>query len=414
MPRVPTPLSAAKVRTAKPGRYADGHGLYLLVRSAEQAYWLYRYTPRGGKMREMGGGKARGPGAVTLAEAREWAQGLARLVKDGVDPQEQRKADEAAKAIEAQEAAARATTFKQCAMAYIAAHEASWRNQKHIQQWAATLDTYVYPVFGDLPVAAIDTALVMKVLEPIWTTKTETASRIKGRIETILDWAAVSGFRSGENPARWKGHLSHLLPARGKVRKVKHHKALPYSELPDFMARLRAQPGMGARALEFLILTAARTGEVRGATWAEIDLVARVWIVPADRMKARREHRVPLSSSAVALLEAQRKAGDREFIFPGSRRGSALSDMTLTKLLRRMKVDCTAHGFRSTFRDWVAECTHYQRDEAEMALAHTIDNKVEAAYRRGDLIEKRTSMMADWADFCDGKMGKVLPIYRRA
>jgi integrase len=299
-------------------------------------------------------------------------------------------------------AAAKAVTFDECATAYIASHRAGWRNAKHAAQWTSTLETYASPVFGKVPVQAVDVALVMRVLEPLWSVKPETASRVRGRIESILDWAKVRGHRDGENPARWRGHLDHLLPARSKVRKIKHHAALPYGDVPVFMVALRGREAVAARALEFAILTAARTGEVLGTKWSEIDLTAAVWTVPALRMKAGAEHRVPLSAPALAVLRAMEKLRDGDFVFPGDRHAT-LSNMSMLMLLRRMgHADLTAHGFRSTFRDWAAECTSFANEVAEMALAHAIDDKTEAAYRRGALFERRRRLMQAWADFCTG------------
>jgi integrase len=293
---------------------------------------------------------------------------------------------------------------------FIGRNEAGWRNAKHRQQWRNTLTTYVYPTLGELPVSAIDTGLVVEVLDPIWTDKPETASRVRGRIEAVLDAATVRGFRQGPNPAQWKGTLAHVLPARARVRKVAHHAALPFEDMPGFLASLRSRAGMAARALEFAALTAARTGEVLGARWGEIDLTTKVWTVPADRMKAGREHRVPLSDPVIDLLEKVRplaltadgKADPAAPVFPGPRRALPMSNMTMLMLLRRMKRDdLTAHGFRSTFSDWAAERTAYPREVVEMALAHAIGNKVEAAYRRGDLFEKRRNLMEAWATFCE-------------
>lgn len=316
---------------------------------------------------------------------------------------------------------AKAVTFKQCARSYIKAHRAGWRNAKHAAQWEATLDTYAEPIIGSLPVHAIDTALVMKVLEQevkagpnepcasLWTVKPETASRLRGRIESILDWARVRGYREGENPARWRGHLDKLLPARSKVRTVRHHPALPHCELPEFISALRVQEGVAARALEFTILTAARTGEAIGARWSEIDRRNKVWTVPSSRMKSGKEHRVPLSARALAMLDemaplaaldGSQDAGE-PFVFPGGRSGRPLSNMAFLMLLRRMKRSgLTAHGFRSSFRDWAAERTNYPREAIELALAHKIGDKVEAAYRRGDLFEKRRRLMAEWDRYC--------------
>jgi integrase len=295
-------------------------------------------------------------------------------------------------------------TFRECAEAYIAAHKAGWRNPKHAAQWPSTLETYVHPVFGALPVQAVDVGLVMKALEPIWQTKPETASRVRGRIEAALDWATARGYRKGENPARWRGHLDKLLPARGKVRKVEHYPALCYVEMGDFIAGLREQGGVAPRALEFLILTATRTGEVIGARWEEFDLAEKLWTVPGARMKAGKEHRVPLSGRALAITDEMEAAriNDHEFVFPGGKPRKPLSNMAMLKVLQRMgRGDLTAHGFRSSFRDWAAERTAFPHEVAEMALAHTVSDKVEAAYRRGDLFQKRRQLMEAWAKHCE-------------
>ena len=293
----------------------------------------------------------------------------------------------------------KALTFRACTEQYIAAHGTSWRNAKHAAQWRTTVKTYAEPVIGSLPVQNVATEQVVKIIEPLWATKPETASRLRGRIEAVLDWATARGYRQGDNPAKWRGHLDKLLPARAKVRKVKHHAALPYKELPAFMASLRRQEGVSARALEFLILTSARTGETIGAWIDEIE--DEIWTVPAARMKAGTEHRVPLSAPALAIAEKMRNGRKDGFLFPGGKVGKPLSNMAMLALLERMgRPDLTSHGFRSTFRDWTAECTDYPREVAEMALAHVIENKVEAAYRRGDLFEKRLLLMAEWATFC--------------
>jgi integrase len=326
------------------------------------------------------------------------------LRHEGIDPIDARDALKAEQRL----AEATAMTFRECAEQYIEAHVAGWKNPKHAKQWPSTLETYVYPVFGALPVQAIDVGLVMKVLQPIWQTKPETASRVRGRIESVLDWATARGYRKGENRARWPGHLDNLLPARGKVRKVKHHPALPYADMGDFFAALHKQDGVGARALEFLILTATRTGEVIGARWEEFDIGKRVWTVPADRMKASKEHRVPLSDRALAIIEGMKaeRINDHPFVFPGARPDKGLSNMAMLKLLGRMdRDDLTAHGFRSTFRDWAAECTSFATEVAEMALAHTVSDKVEAAYRRGDLVQKRRELMEAWATYCNPETG---------
>ena len=305
-------------------------------------------------------------------------------------------------------------TFDGCAKAYIAAHEAAWRNPKHRQQWTNTLATYVSPVIGQLPVAAVDTGLVLKVVEPIWSKKPETASRVRGRIEVVLDWAKVRGYRDGENPARWRGHLDHLLPAKSKVRKVEHHAALPYAQVGAFMVGLREQPGIGARALEFLILTATRTGETLGAIWNEVDIAARLWTIPAARMKAGKDHRVPLSDAALTVLKQMHAIRHSDYVFPGGRDRRPLSEMALLMLLRRMeRGNVTAHGFRSTFRDWAAERTSSPREVAEAALAHAIPDAVEAAYRRGDLFDKRRKLMAAWAEYCAKRPARSCNCTRR-
>jgi integrase len=394
-----SPLTVKRVLASPgaPGRIADGGGLYLQTSPNGSVAWIFRYR-HGGKRRHMGLGSA---AVVSLGEARMRATAVRRSIFDGADPVEVKHGQRTAARLDV----AKAMTFAQCAAeAYIAAHRAGWKNKKHAGQWRATLNTYAAPIIGQLPVQAIDTGLVMRVLEPVWSTKPETASRVRGRIESILDWAKVRSYRDGENPARWKGHLDQLLPAKTKVRKVAHHAALPYAELPAFMVELHQRPATAARALQFAILTAARTSEVLGATWEEIDLQTRTWTVPAGRMKGGREHRVPLSNAAVALLGALPKphAG---LIFPGAKRGKPLSNMALLMILRRMDRGdlTTTHGFRSCFTDWAHERTNFPSEAIEMALAHTVSNKVEAAYRRGDLFERRRRLMAEWADFCAGK-----------
>lgn len=394
-----TPLAVSKAKS--PGYYGDGAGLWLQVSPVGTKSWIFRFT-RAGRQREMGLGALH---TVSLAEARAKAKTCRQQLLDGLDPISVREAAKLAQALEQ----ARAMTFDQCAAAYIKAHRDGWRNAKHAAQWESTIATYASPVFGGLPVASVDTALVMKALHPIWTEKTETASRLRGRIESILGWATTSGYRQGDNPARWRGHLQNLLAAPEKVRKVEHHPALPWREIGGFMVDLRAREGIAARALEFAILTAARSGEVRGMRWDELD--EKVWTIPADRMKAGREHRVPLSSAALSLLEQMPRLGD--YVFPGAKKGSLLSDMSLTAVLRRMDHEgITVHGFRSTFRDWCAESTNFPREVAEHALAHQLPDKVEAAYRRGDLIEKRALLMQAWADFCakDFRTYSAVPI----
>lgn len=388
-------LTALKVERIKErGYYADGDGLWLQVTPSTSKSWVFRFMLNG-RAREMGLGPLR---RVSLAEARTKAAECRNMLLAGIDPIEARKSARA----EANVETAKSFTFDECADAYIAAHRASWKNPKHIDQWTNTIRTYASPVFGTMPVASVDTGLLMKCLDSIWSTKTETASRLRGRIESVLDWATVRGYRIGENPARWKGHLDHLLPARAKVQKVEHHPALPYMQISAFMKALRAQDGIAARALEFAILTAARTGETIGAKWCEIDFAEKVWAVPLERMKAKREHRVPLCERSMTILTELEHLRQGEFVFPGRREGAALSNMAMLQLLERMeRGDLTVHGFRSTFRDWAAELTAYPREVAEMALAHSIGDKVEAAYRRGDLFEKRRHLMHDWAAYCD-------------
>jgi integrase len=411
MARTVGKLTALKVARDLPaGIYADGAGLYLQATGAGAKSWIYRFS-LAGKAREMGLGSL---SAVSLADARAKAAEYRRLRQDGIDPIEARKARRAQAALDA----AKTITFKEAAASYIASHKAGWRNGKHASQWENTLATYAEPVLGALSIQAIDTNFVLKVLEPIWKTKPETASRVRGRIEAILDWAKVRGLRQSENPARWRGHLDHLLPAKAKVRRVKHHAALRYAELPDFISKLRAQEGVAARALEFTILTAARTGDTIGAVWDEFNASGRLWTVPAERMKARREHRVPLSGRALAILrdaESTRTPG-ADYVFPGGKAGKPLSNMAMTEVLRRMgRGDITVHGFRSTFRDWAAERTNFPSEVVEMALAHAVGDKVEAAYRRGDLFEKRRRLMAEWTSYCNTPTAatrKVIPMRR--
>lgn len=405
-------LSTAKVRSLKtPGRYGDGGGLWLQVRDAEHRSWMFRYSLHG-RARWMGLGHVRD---VTLAEAREKARDCRRLLLDGIDPLAQREARKA----EAAAAAGAVVTFQQAAERYIAAHKAGWKNEKHGAQWEATLAAYAYPALGKLSVAAVDTGAVVKALEPIWTAKPETASRVRGRIERVLDWAKARGYRKGDNPARWRGHLDNLLPRASKVKRVTHHAAMPWKDVPQFMVDLRAQDGIGARALEFTVLTAARTGEVIGATWSEIDLAEKVWTVPAERMKAGKEQRVPLAPRVVEILEDMQQQGDSRAsapVFPGGRKGKPLSNMAMAATLKRMEVDCTVHGFRSSFRDWAGESTGFAREIIEHALAHQLKDKAEAAYQRGDLLAKRRKLMEAWARYCEkpGEAAKVVPMERRA
>lgn len=388
-------LSPRKVATeTKRGLYADGGGLYLQVSRFDTKSWVFRFTLNK-KSRDMGLGPLH---TVSLAEGRLEAEKCRKLLRDGIDPINHRNALKAARRLEG----VQFISFRECAEAYIRSHGAAWRNAKHANQWRNTLKTYAYPFFGDLSVQAVDTGLVMKALDPIWAKKPETASRVRGRVEAILDWASAREFRQGENPARWRGHLDKLLPALSKIRKVKHHAALPYIEIGAFMAELRKREAIAARGLEFIILTAARTGEVIGATWDEINFAEGVWTVPADRMKSDKEHRVPLSPNAIEVLVGMSDVRQSDYIFPGNRSKNPLSNMAFLQLLKRMgRDDLTVHGFRSTFRDWAAERTNYPSEVAEMALAHAVGDKVEAAYRRGDLFEKRRKIMDAWADNCD-------------
>jgi integrase len=400
-------LTARMVEQLKgPGYYGDGGGLVLRVADSGSKVWLFRYKSQG-RVREMGLGPIRD---VSLAEAREGAREARRLRRVGVDPIDAKRQRQAAARLDA----TKMITFSQCAAAYIENHRAAWTNGKHAAQWEATLRTYAYPVFGNLPISAVDTALVVKVLDPIWSKKPETASRLRGRIEAVLDFAKVRAYRVGENPARWKGHLKEALPAVSKVRKVKHHAALPYAEIGAFMADVRTREGGAAAALEFAILTAARTGEVIGARWSEIDMAADVWTVPAARMKAGVEHRIPLSEQALAVLRRAAVGKVNDVVFSGQKPGRALSNMALLMMLRRMgRDDITAHGFRSTFRDWAAECTNFPNEVCEAALAHVIENKVEAAYRRGVLFDKRHKLMEVWGAYCaTPKAGKVVAFQR--
>ena len=412
MPKKAKELSALAVSKLKTdGRYAVGgvDGLYLRVVGGSRA-WVLRIAV-GSRVDSDGRTSVHrrdvGLGSypeVSLAEARDRARELRKQVRDGVDPVLKRQAVKVQSALET----AKAKTFEECADAYIDANRAGWKNEKHAQQWQNTLATYVHPKFGHLPVASIDTGMVLDVLQQsvgsagqtLWLNKTETASRLRGRIESILDWATFRGYRQGNNPARWKGHLEHELPARNKVQKVEHHAALPYAEIAAFMAELRLKEGVSARALEFAILTAARSGEVRGAKWSEIDLDARIWTIPGERMKAGKEHRVPLANEVVTLIKALPREDGVNYVFLAPK-GGQLSDMALTSVLRRMgRSGLTQHGFRSTFRDWAGETTAYPREVCEHALAHRLADGVEAAYQRGDLLAKRAGLMSDWARYC--------------
>jgi integrase len=389
-------LSDRKARTAPIGMHADGGGLYLRVAVGSggllNRYWIFRYSDRTTrKDRQLGLGPL---DTVSLAAARTMARECREQLLRGQDPVEQRRVQRASQTV----AQVKAMTFMECANAYISAHAAGWRDSE--PQWTSSLANHVHPVIGILPVAEIDTGLVLKVLEPIWTAKPETAGRLRSRIELVLDWARVRGYRTGENPARWKGHLDHLLPAKSKIRAVRHYSAIPYTELPAFMAELRGRDGAAELALEFMILTAARSGMARGAAWSEFDLTTGVWTVPGNRMKGGKEHRVPLSKRAMEILTAARKHSGADLVFPGSD-GQMLHRNDLLAVLRRMgRTGATPHGFRSAFKTWATEQTNYQTEAIEIGLAHSVGDKVEQAYMRGELMERRRRLMETWAEFC--------------
>jgi integrase len=393
-------LTALRVmRAKKPGYYGDGGNLYLRITPTGTKSWMLRYQIAG-KPRYMGLGSTE---LVSLAEARDKALEARRLLLNRADPLTARRRQ--------RQGEANSRTFAQCANAYIKAHEAGWGNSKHRQQWRATIAQHVNPVLGPMPVSAIETADVLRALGPLWNDRTETAVRLRARVEAILDWARVHGYRSGENPARWRGHLDALLPPPSRVRKIAHHAAMAYAAVPAFMVELRAQPGTVARALELLILAAARSGEALGARWDEIDIPGAAWTIPASRMKAGKEHRVPLSPRAMDLI---RNAPVGEHLFPGRSPGHPLPATALLSLLRRMgHAGVTVHGFRSAFRDWAGDCTAFHRDVVEAALAHAIGNATEAAYRRGDAFEKRRQLMNAWAEFCASPAaGKIVSLAR--
>lgn len=391
-------LSAVTVRNAKPGRHADGNGLHLEVDESGARRWLLRIMIQG-KRRDIGLGSA---SLVTLAEARDMAHDMRKIARAGGDPLADRRA-----------ARRVVPTFEEAAKSCHGDHKEGWKNEKHAAQWLTTLETYVFPLMGAVRVNEIGTPEVRDVLLPIWLEKPETARRVRQRIGTVLDWAATKGLREGENPVR---SVAKGLPKQKDT--GEHFAALAYDDVPAFLTKLRATDQTGPvvkLAMEFLILTAVRSGEMRGAVWREIDITTKLWTVPGPRMKAGKPHVVPLAPRAVAILQearalARKPDDDDALVFEGSKPGNPMSDMTLTMVLRRMKIEATAHGFRSAFRDWTAETTNTPSDVAEMALAHTIKNKVEAAYRRGDLLEKRRVLMDLWADFCQGATGAVVPI----
>ena len=407
-------LTAIRISKASgPAVLHDGGGLYLRVSASGARSWVFRFQIDGNR-RDMGLGAYPD---LTLADARSKAAEHRKQRNEGIDPLNAKAAQRSAQRL----ASAHDRTFRACAAEYIAKHRSSWRSAKHRHQWEHSLEAYAYPTIGDLPVSAIDTGLVVRVLDPLWSEKSETASRLRGRIEAVLDSAIVQGFRQGPNPAQWKGNLAHVLPRRGKVHKVEHYPALPFDELPAFLPELRRREGVAARALEFLIFTAARPSEVAGATWDEIDLDEKVWTVPANRTKAHREHRKPLSEPAIALLKAAQplllpldetlRAGAP--VFPGRRRARPLLANSMLKVLLGMgRDDITPHGMRSSFRDWVSERTGFAGDLAEMQLAHAIESKTEAAYRRNDMLPRRRELMDAWARFCEAPAGgEVVPLH---
>ncbi|MCG7867592.1 MAG: integrase arm-type DNA-binding domain-containing protein [Candidatus Thiodiazotropha taylori] len=384
-------LSPTKVKNAGPGKYEDGGGLRLVVSRSGAKKWVLRLTING-KRREMGLGSYPDVG---LGEVREDARKYRKQAKEGIDPIEERRIKKAG-----------TPTFTTCAARYIQAHRRGWKNSKHARQWVSTLKTYARPEIGLKKVDTITTEDILTILQPIWTPKTETAKRLQGRMENILDYAAAHKYRDHLNPARWRGHLDKLLANPSRVKKVSHHPAMPFSDVPAFMKELSKNRSTSSLALQFLILTATRTSEVLQAKWDEVDLDKGVWTIPAERMKARCEHRVPLSGAALNILAAIPRLEGNPYLFPGSRYGRHLSNMALLQLMRSMdygvngyRGNYVPHGFRSSFRDWSGEVSSFPHDVAEMALAHTIRNKVEAAYRRGDLFNKRRSMMNEWSVF---------------
>ena len=402
MPRKAAGLSAAEVKTKGPGRHADGGGLYLMVQANGSRFWTFRYQ-RDGKSHELGLGTAGGVHPIKLAAARVAAYRLLDTLRNGGDPAADKKAAKEKRKAESAPKPVTVVTFKQAAEYFVTSREQAWKNSVHRAQWGSTLKSYCYPIIGDLAVGEIDTGHVSLILEPIWTAKPETASRVRGRIENVLDFARTKGWRAGENPARWKGHLEHTLAKTKKLRTVKHHAALPYQQIGDFMARLRTKTAISAKCLEFAILTACRSGEARGALWSEIDLAAKVWTIPGTRMKAGVEHRVPLSPAALALLadmkalQGEKKKGG--LVFPGGKENQPMSDVSVTSMVKAVGWDVTVHGFRSTFRDWAGEATNFPRETVEGCLAHSIGNAVELAYKRGDALEKRAKVMDAWAAY---------------
>ncbi|MCJ8276303.1 MAG: tyrosine-type recombinase/integrase [Bdellovibrionales bacterium] len=393
MARQSRKLTALEVsRIKRPGKHPLGESLYLQVTNAGTKSWLFRYSFNK-RSRWMGLGTCK---TITLAQARETVIDLKRELKKGLDPIIVRDQELRRRFL----SESRTISFDKCAERYIEAHKSKWKSKKNLVQWENSLKNYASPIIGHLPVSEIDLTLVLSVLEPIWETKTETASRVRARIERILSWATVRGYREGNNPAIWKGYLDAILPNKSGLHKTKHFKAMPFQEIGEFMKELKEKDGVSYRALEFLVLTATRTNETLNAKWSEINFDNKTWTIPSSRMKSGQEHIVPLSRRALEILKDLERIQHNEFIFPGKKQSKPLSDMTLLMILRREQLDYTVHGFRSTFKDWASERTNFTREVSEMALAHTITNKVEAAYRRGKLLLKRRSLMKSWEEFC--------------
>lgn len=386
-----------------PGYYADGGGLYLQISASGSRSWIYRFSLMG-RAREMGLGPL---STVSLAAARKEAAECRSLVKQRIDPI-------AARDRHMTEHTAEVVTFRDAAQSFITARESTWNNKKHAKQWTSTMTTYAYPVIGDVAVGDITTGMIVQIIQPIWTKKGETARRVRGRIKAILDAETVLGHRSGENPARYSDHLDRVLPKVKKRQQIKHHPALPWEDMPALIKELAGRPKRAARALHLLILTATRTNEIQFAKVGEFDLTAKVWTIPAERMKMKVEHRVPLSEEAVRIVQDAMTRAKDGWLFPGYKPGKPLSNMAMLLLLRRMdRADITVHGFRSTFRDWVADCTDYPNELAEKALAHTVKSETERAYRRRDMLERRRQMMEDWARYCQEGNANVVSMGER-
>ena len=397
MPKTVNRLTALKVqKLKKPGWYADGGGLYLQISPSGSKSWVFRYVLHSREHRHGLGSYE----TISLIKARQYAEECRVLKKEGIDPIQFKRAKIAQTALKE----ANSKTFKDCAISYIEAHKAGWKSRKHELQWRNTLETYAYPVIGNRSIQTIDVALVLKILEPIWYEKTETASRVRRRIENILDWATARKYRIGENPARWRGHLDKLLPKRSKVQKVKHFSAMPYTKLPKYYAKLKKKDTIAALALAFIVLTATRVSETRYATWKEINLKTKEWNIPDIRMKADRPHRVPLSKEAVSILKRAKKLSPNSLVFEGNVLNKPISSSSIRQLLQDDYPKLTVHGFRSTFRDWCAEITSYPREVAEAALAHSIKDATERAYQRGDIFKKRLRLMNTWANYVAGQL----------